>query len=127
MIIPFELQGVAIHPFQESLLVANDGAIGSILGTNGILFFVNLFFWIAWVNILLGFTNLVPMVPFDGGHMFKDIVYNTLSGIKKLTKKIKFFNIHPLWIDHISRKTSSLSSLAILFMLVFTIAIPYIL
>lgn len=127
MIIPFELQGVAIHPFQESLLVANDGAIGSILGTSGILFFVNLFFWIAWVNILLGFTNLVPMVPFDGGHMFKDIVHNTLSGIKKLTKKIKFFNIHPLWIDHISRKTSSFSSLAILFMLVFTIAIPYIL
>lgn len=127
MIIPFELQGVAIHPFQESLLTASDGFVGSILGTNGILFFVNLFFWIAWVNVLLGFTNLVPMVPFDGGHMFKDIVHNSLTRLKKITKKIKFVRIHPLWIDHISRRTSSLSSLAILFMLVFTIAIPYIL
>ena len=74
MIVPFELQGVAMHPFEESLLKASDNSIAQSLGTDGLLFLVNLFFWLLWVNILLGFTNLIPMVPFDGGHMFKDML-----------------------------------------------------
>ena len=59
MIVPFELQGVAMHPFEESLLKASDNSIAQSLGTDGLLFLVNLFFWLLWVNILLGFTNLI--------------------------------------------------------------------
>ena len=60
-----------------------------------------------WVNVLLGFTNLIPMVPFDGGHMFKDMVHAGLSRIRALGKKLKLWNFHPLWIDQISRKASN--------------------
>lgn len=125
MIVPFELQGVAMHPFEESLLEADDNPFAQTLGTNGLLFLVNLFFWLLWVNILLGFTNLIPMVPFDGGHMFKDMLRGILNGVKKLGRKLKFWDINPMWIEHISSKASNISSLALLGMIVFILIIPY--
>ena len=45
MIVPFELQGVAMHPFEESLLEADENPFAQTLGTNGLLFLVNLFFF----------------------------------------------------------------------------------
>jgi len=125
MIVPFELQGVAMHPFEESLLEADDNPFAQSLGTNGLLFLVNLFFWLLWVNILLGFTNLIPMVPFDGGHMFKDMLRGILNGIKKIGRKLKFWDINPMWIEHISSKASNISSLALLGMILFILIIPY--
>jgi len=125
MIVPFELKGVAMHPFEESLLEADDNPFAQTLGTNGLLFLVNLFFWLLWVNILLGFTNLIPMVPFDGGHMFKDMLRGVLNGVKKVGRKLKFWDINPMWIEHISSKASNISSLALLGMIVFILIIPY--
>ena len=125
MIVPFELQGVAMHPFEESLLEADENPFAQTLGTNGLLFLVNLFFWLLWVNILLGFTNLIPMVPFDGGHMFKDMLRGILNGVKRLGRKLKFWDINPMWIEHISSKASNISSLALLGMIVFILIIPY--
>ena len=125
MIVPFELQGVAMHPFEESLLEADENPFAQTLGTNGLLFLVNLFFWLLWVNILLGFTNLIPMVPFDGGHMFKDMLRGILNGVKRLGRKLKFWDINPMWIEHISSKASNISSLALLGMIVFILVIPY--
>ena len=29
---------------------------------------INGIFWLVWINFILGFANLVPLVPFDGGH-----------------------------------------------------------
>ena len=125
MIVPFELQGVAMHPFEESLLEAEDNVFAQTLGTSGLLFFVNLFFWLLWVNILLGFTNLIPMVPFDGGHLFKDMLRGILNVVKKVGKKLKFWDINPMWIEHISSKASNISSFALLGMIVFILIIPY--
>jgi len=125
MILPFELQGVSMHPVEEAMLAPTDGLLGDILGLNGLLFFVNLFFWLLWVNILLGFTNLIPMVPFDGGHLFKDWITGVLKRIKRIGKRTKLWNFHSMWIVHISNKASSLSSIVLLVMLLFTILIPY--
>ena len=68
LITPFLNKGVAINPIQENMLSNGEGFFGSLLGIEGLLFLANLFFWLIWVNILLGFTNLIPMIPFDGGH-----------------------------------------------------------
>ena len=125
MIIPFELQGVSMHPFEESLLEADDDGLASILGKSGLLFLTNLFFWLMWVNILLGFTNLIPMVPFDGGHLFRDLLRGILKGFRKIGKKLKIGDMNPMWIEHISSKASSISSLALLGMVVFLIFRPY--
>jgi membrane-associated protease RseP (regulator of RpoE activity) len=125
LIIPFEMNGVAIHPFEESLLTAGDGFTASFLGTDVLLMMTNLFFWLLWVNILLGFTNLIPMVPFDGGHMLRDMLHAFLSGLKRLGRKLKMWDLHPMWVEHISSKASSYSSLVLLGMLLFTMFIPY--
>ena len=123
--IPFQLQGVSMYPMEESMLSAADDGIGSILGISGLMFLINFFFWLMWVNILLGFTNLIPMVPFDGGHLFKDTVHGTLNTVKRIGKRTKMFNMHPMWIDHISSKTSRMSSLVLLVMVIFMIGLPF--
>jgi len=125
LLIPFELGGVAIHPFEESLMTAGDGLIGSALGVDVLLLFAHLFFWLMWVNILLGFTNLIPIVPFDGGHMFRDMLHAFLSGVKRVGRKLKLWDLHPMWVDHFSARASSYSSLVLLVMLLFTMFIPY--
>ena len=125
MIIPFELQGVSMYPVEEAMLTPTDGILGDTLGLSGLLFFVNFFFWLMWVNILLGFTNLIPMVPFDGGHLFKDWIKGTLNRVKRIGKKTKLWNLHPMWIDHVSNKASSLSSVVLLVMLLFVLVVPY--
>ena len=125
MIIPFEFQGVAMHPNEEAMLQADDTLLGNFLGKEGLLVLVNLMFWMMWVNVLLGFTNLIPMVPFDGGHMFKDMVHAGLSRVRAFGRKLKLWNFHPLWVDQISRKASNLSSLGLLFILLFILIIPY--
>ena len=122
---PFEYQGVAIHPAQEDMLDSGDGWLASILGLSGLLILMNLLFWLIWVNILLGFTNLFPMIPFDGGHLFKDIVHGTMSGLRNLGKKTGLYNIHPLWVEHVTRKASALSSLLLLLVMIVLIGGPY--
>jgi membrane-associated protease RseP (regulator of RpoE activity) len=125
LVIPFELGGVAIHPFEESLMAAGDGLIGSVLGLDVLLLFTHLFFWLMWVNILLGFTNLIPIVPFDGGHMLRDMLHAFLSGVKRVGRKLKLWDLHPMWVDHFSARASSYSSLVLFVMLLFTMFIPY--
>ncbi|HLF17010.1 MAG TPA: site-2 protease family protein, partial [Candidatus Thermoplasmatota archaeon] len=29
-------------------------------------------FWIFWINLMVGLTNVLPMMPLDGGHIFRD-------------------------------------------------------
>ena len=125
LITPFEYQGIAIHPAQEEMLGAGDGWLASLVGLEGLLILMNLLFWLIWVNILLGFTNLFPMIPFDGGHLFKDIVHGMMTGIRNLGKKTGLYKLHPLWVEHFTRKASSLSSLMLLLVLVFLIGVPY--
>ena len=107
------------------MLAAGDGWLASIVGLDGLMILINLLFWLIWVNILLGFTNLFPMIPFDGGHLFKDIVHGMMSGIRKLGKKTGLYNVHPLWVEHVTRKASTFSSLLLLVILVFLIGAPY--
>ena len=78
-----------------------------------------------WVKNLIGYTNLNPMVPFDGGHMLRDMLHAFLSGVKRLGRKLKLWDLHPMWVDHLSTRASSYSSLVLLMMLLFTMFIPY--
>jgi len=31
-------------------------------------------FWVFWINFAVGLTNILPMLPLDGGHIFRDAV-----------------------------------------------------
>ncbi len=34
----------------------------------------NAAYWIFWLNLMVGLTNALPILPLDGGHMFRDAV-----------------------------------------------------
>ncbi len=124
--VPFELQGVAMHPIEEGMLAAGDGLIAGLLGLDGMLMLVNLMFWLIWVNLLLGFTNLIPMVPFDGGHMFRDVTHGSLESVRRIGKKTRLFALSGHRTEAMATRATSMTSLGLFLMLVLMILVPYI-
>ncbi len=51
----------------------------------------NVFYYLFWLNILLGTFNALPMMPLDGGFIFKDVVDYILERVlgKNLLEKAK--------------------------------------
>jgi membrane-associated protease RseP (regulator of RpoE activity) len=47
----------------------------------------NCFYWLFWINMMVGLTNALPAVPLDGGYLFKDgldwLISKVKSGLKK--------------------------------------------
>ena len=56
---------------ERAMLEAGGGAIASALGTDGMLMLFDFLFWLVWINFLLGFANLSPMIAFDGGQIVR--------------------------------------------------------
>jgi membrane-associated protease RseP (regulator of RpoE activity) len=42
----------------------------------------NCAYWIFWINLMVGMTNVLPAVPLDGGYLFRD-------GLDAIVKKFK--------------------------------------
>lgn len=40
----------------------------------GIFYLANALFWIFWLNLFVGLFNGMPALPFDGGHIMRDVV-----------------------------------------------------
>lgn len=49
----------------------------------------NIVYYVFWVNLILGLSNVLPAIPFDGGYIFKDFVDGFISKIKKDLPKEK--------------------------------------
>lgn len=43
----------------------------------------NSFYWIFWINIMVGMTNVLPAVPLDGGYLFRDWLDSIILKVKK--------------------------------------------
>jgi len=73
---------------------------------------IHLLFWCAWININVGIFNAIPMIPLDGGYIFKEGVDRLLDrrGLLKYSSYV----------------TGAVSYL-MLFVLVSLIALPYLL
>jgi membrane-associated protease RseP (regulator of RpoE activity) len=39
----------------------------------------NIIYWIFWLNLMLGLTNVLPAVPLDGGYIFRDGLESVLE------------------------------------------------
>ena len=117
--VPISNDGQTMIMQERGMLVAGDGAIASIIGTDGMLMLFDFLFWLVWINFLLGFANLIPMIPFDGGHLVRDGVHSLLRRFRR--------NSHPIRIEILSNRISSLSSIFILLVLLIPVVIPWIL
>jgi membrane-associated protease RseP (regulator of RpoE activity) len=80
--------------------------------------FVNALFWIFWLNLAVGIFNILPMLPLDGGFIFKDSLNTIVKKIKK--------DMTPEKRESIVKNISLIVSLLILFMIIFPFFIRYI-
>ncbi|MCK4443618.1 MAG: site-2 protease family protein, partial [Thermoplasmata archaeon] len=46
----------------------------------------NSFYWVFWLNLMLGLTNALPAVPLDGGYVFRDGLDTFLEKFRKKMK-----------------------------------------
>jgi membrane-associated protease RseP (regulator of RpoE activity) len=44
----------------------------SFLSADAFWILANIFYWVFWINLMFGLTNVLPAVPLDGGYIFKD-------------------------------------------------------
>ena len=79
----------SIMPFHSPVIDAYEvtGPL-SILPTSIFWALANIFFYLFWINLLLGIFNALPAVPLDGGYVFKDELTAVLERTKPgLTKE----------------------------------------
>ncbi len=43
----------------------------------------NSLYWIFWLNLMIGLTNVLPAVPLDGGYLFRDAFDYIVSRVRK--------------------------------------------
>ena len=114
--VPIVYDGQTMLLEEREMLEAGNGALASTLGTEGMLMLFDFLFWMVWINFLLGFANLIPMIPFDGGHIVKDGVHSLLSRVTK--------GANPLRIESLASRISSMSSFVVLFIVILPIILP---
>jgi membrane-associated protease RseP (regulator of RpoE activity) len=47
----------------------------------------NSLYWVFWLNLMIGLTNVMPAVPLDGGYIFRDLIDWVLSKTGKTYSK----------------------------------------
>jgi membrane-associated protease RseP (regulator of RpoE activity) len=79
------------------LLVVN-GPLGA-LPSEAFWILANLFYWLFWLNFMVGATNALPARPLDGGHIFKDGILKMLSKLRPnlTSKKAEKLADHITW------------------------------
>jgi hypothetical protein len=102
---PIQHEGQIMDPHEMDYIEA-DGWLGNLLGTTILMALITLLFWFIWWNVGLGLANLIPIIPFDGGHLMKDFLGVVVGGIHRFSKKS-----HPLKTEAMVSKISSFSSL----------------
>ena len=80
-----------LQPFPDHFtsIFEPSGAVGAI-PDNLFWILANSFYWIFWLNLMVGLTNALPSVPLDGGFIFADGITGVLDKVKTgLTEKRK--------------------------------------
>ncbi|MFZ0006012.1 MAG: site-2 protease family protein [Methanoregula sp.] len=65
----------------QFLILINDSSASAAWSVPfpGFWFVIQILFWCAWFNIMVGLCNALPIVPFDGGYIFKEGVDRILD------------------------------------------------
>jgi membrane-associated protease RseP (regulator of RpoE activity) len=112
--LPLELEKM---PFHDPLTDIYDvqGPL-SIIPEPVFWFIANTIFYTFWLNILLGLFNALPMVPLDGGFVFRDTMVLILKKFMKSSSEEK--------LEAIAKRISVTASLLVLFMIILSFLGP---
>jgi membrane-associated protease RseP (regulator of RpoE activity) len=91
---------------------------GPFAGANPDTFWVaaNLLYWLAWMNLLLGLSNALPLVPLDGGLLFRDFAASVAARFRKGWDAAR--------LDRFGGQAVTASSLIVLLLLVWQFVVP---
>ena len=106
-----------LQPFPEhfTALFAPTGIVG-IIPDSVFWILANSFYWIFWLNLMVGLTNALPAVPLDGGFIFADGVTGMLDKVRSsMTAERK---------EEIVDRLVSLLAITVLFLIVWQIVGP---
>ncbi|MDH7508048.1 MAG: site-2 protease family protein [Methanomassiliicoccales archaeon] len=59
------------------------GGVIAFLPTSAFWVIANCMYWVFWINLMVGLTNVLPAVPLDGGYLFKDWLDSVVRKLKK--------------------------------------------
>ncbi len=71
----------------------------------------NILYWVFWINLMVGMTNVLPAIPLDGGFLFKD-------GLDAFVQKVRKNATEEQRAKYVSRITIALA-LFVLFLIVY--------
>ena len=103
-----------VSPYTQGLQITG---IASIIPAPVFWILLNAIFWIFWLNLLLGFFNVLPMVPLDGGFLFNDSIRFAVQRLRK--------NLSEERVEAIVRQVTMFISLVILFLVLFPWLVKY--
>lgn len=75
----------------------------------------NCLFWVGWLNLNIGLFNCLPMIPLDGGHIFREATRAFMSRFIKDEKKV----------ESLSKTIVNAFAITLLASLMFMILAPY--
>ena len=86
------------------------------LGTGNFWIVANLLYWLAWMNLLLGLSNALPLYPLDGGLLFRDFMASAASRLRRGWDAAR--------LERFSSQAVAASSLFVLLLLVWQFVAP---
>ncbi len=91
---------------------------GPLAGANPNAFWIgaNVLYWLAWMNLLLGLSNALPLVPLDGGLLFRDFAASIAARFRAGWSSAR--------LDEFGTRAVTASSLLILLLLAWQFIVP---
>jgi len=91
---------------------------GAFAGVDPSTFWVgaNVLYWIAWMSLLLGLSNALPLIPLDGGLLFRDFAASIAARFKKSWSAAR--------LDEFGGKAAIISSVLVLVLLAWQFIVP---
>jgi membrane-associated protease RseP (regulator of RpoE activity) len=78
---------------------------------------VSIFYWIFWLNVMLGVSNALPAIPFDGGFIFHGGLNALLERIGMKEEKKR---------EELASRITNNISMIMIFLLILVVAVNFI-
>ncbi len=86
------------------------------VGMTGFWIGANILYWIAWMSLLLGLSNALPLIPLDGGLLFRDFAASVAARFRKTWSEAK--------LEDFGGRAAVLSSVLVLVLLAWQFVVP---